>query len=163
MDVMIKNIINDYINKVNEACINLINGINMQEKVDIRTKYQFLEHRIKTRKMEYNVNGVIYKLHGKGCFAFSENGFLNWDFGYRSRWCGIDPFKIGMTLRENKSDYINLYDGEILKTACDQAVKYGEMFVNDNMYYFIPPSNELFAPEFPTEYDALTIENCNRR
>ncbi|WP_417087623.1 DUF6896 domain-containing protein [Hungatella effluvii] len=41
--------------------------------------------------MEFYVNGINYKLHGRGCFAFSSEKFLNWNFGYRSRWCGVDP------------------------------------------------------------------------
>ena len=157
---MIKKIIEDYVVNVNEMCNNLISGINLQENLDIRTKQQFLEYRIKTRKMEFDANGVFYRLHGKGCFAFSDNIFLNWDFGYRSRWCGIDPFKIGMTLMGNKSIFTELYDGEILKTACEQAVKDNEMTWRNNLYYFTVPDNEMFRPDFPKEYDTLIIENC---
>jgi len=37
-----------------------------------------------------------------GCLAFEKNSFWDWDFGYRSRWCGIDPWKLALTLKKIK-------------------------------------------------------------
>ncbi|WP_276947950.1 hypothetical protein [Enterocloster lavalensis] len=48
---------------------------------------------------------------------------MNWNFGYRSRWCGIDPWLLGMTLKQNNSNQKEYFDGELLKKACELAVK----------------------------------------
>lgn len=102
LEVKIKNVIDEYIVNVNKMCNILLQGINLQENLNLNTKYQFFEYRNKTRKTEFYMNDIKFKLHGRGCFVFSKEMFLNWDFGYRSRWCGIDPYKVGMTLKKIK-------------------------------------------------------------
>jgi hypothetical protein len=158
MEKEIKFIIDDYVANVENACCKLLEGINDKENINLRTKWDFFEYRSKNRKMEFDINGVVYKLHGKGCFVFSNEMFLNWDFGYRSRWCGIDPFMIGMTLKENKSECVNYYDGRIIKEACELAVKDGEMFEKNGVYQYSVPLEETFAPNFPQIYDALKVQ-----
>ena len=91
----------------------------------------FFEYISKTHIMEFYVNGINYKLHGRGCFAFSSEKFLNWNFGYRSRWCGVDPWILRMTLKKNKSPYVEFYDGKLLKEACDLALNEGLMLKTD--------------------------------
>lgn len=163
LEVKIKNVIDEYIVNVNKMCNILLQGINLQENLNLNTKYQFFEYRNKTRKTEFYMNDIKFKLHGRGCFVFSKEMFLNWDFGYRSRWCGIDPYKVGMTLKENKSPFIEYYDGEILKQACVQAVIEGEMISKGNLYHYSIPDNETFIPDFPDEYDILLIENFGKK
>lgn len=163
MDDKIKSIIDEYIQNVNEACHRLLEGINEKENLGLKTKWDFYRYLHTTRKMKFNINGSVYRLHGIGCFLFSDKLFLNWDFGYRSRWCGIDPWKIASTLRENKSNYVEYYDGELLKEACEQAVAEGEMFKKNVMYYYTIPIKETFSPNFPKEYDTLVIEHFNEK
>lgn len=163
MDDQIKFIIDEYIKKVNEICQTLLEGINEQENLELKTKWDFFEYISKTHRMEFNVNGISYKLHGRGCFAFGSKMFLNWDFGYRSRWCGIDPWILGMTLKKNESHYIEYYDGNLLKEACDQDLNTGEMFVKNGLYHFSIPLKETFSPKFPKDYDTLVIEDSKNK
>lgn len=65
--------------------------------------------------MEYEFSGIKYYLHGKGCTASDDKIFLDWDFGYRSRWCGINPWKVAMSLNKSGSDYVGYYDGNLIK------------------------------------------------
>lgn len=163
MDSTIKAIIDEYFKNVNEVCHKLLEGINAQENLKLMTKWDFFEYRSITRKLEFDVNGINYKLHVNGCFAFSYDLFLNWNFGYRSRWCGIEPWILGMTLKKNKCNYIEYYDGELLKAACEQAVVDGEMFEKNGLYYYSIPINETIIPNFPKEYDTLVIEHFDDR
>ncbi|MBQ5989046.1 MAG: hypothetical protein IJL67_06080 [Oscillospiraceae bacterium] len=164
MDNIVDKVFRNYISDVERACSILLNGINDQEKLNIKTKYQLFEYLIKTRKDRFVINGMTFQFHGgRGCFLFSEGLFLSWDFGYRSRWCGIDPYKVGMTLKENNSPLSHFYDGTILKSYCDQAVDNGEMIYKYNMYYFTVPDDELFKPNFPKDYNTLIIEGLGEK
>lgn len=158
MDIKTKAIVDDYINKVNGVCLILLEGINLQENLSLRTKWDFFEYRSKVRKMEFVINGITYRLHGKGCFAFGDDLFLNWNFGYRSRWCGIDPWLLGMTLKQNNSNQKEYFDGELLKKACELAVKEGEMFEKGGLYHYTIVKEDTFIPQFPEDYDTITIE-----
>jgi hypothetical protein len=163
MDDIIKSIIDEYIANVNQVCLKLLDGINTQENLKLKTKWDFFEYRSLVRKTEFNISGIKYTLHGRGCFAFSDELFLNWNFGYRSRWCGIDPYMLGMTLKKNNSKYVEYYDGKLLKAACEQALIKGEMFEKGGLYHYSIPINETFSPNFPKEYDTLVIEYSDEK
>lgn len=158
MNKEIKIILEEYINDVNRVCNQLLEGLNQQKNPNLKTKSDLFEYRLITHAMEFHFKDIDYQFHGKGCFAFGKDFFLNWDFGYRNRWCGIDPWKVEMTLRENKSKYAEFYHGKLLKEACEQAVDQGEMFCKYGLYYFTIPEKETFSPAFPKEYDTLMIE-----
>ena len=158
MEEKLQMVLKEYIRNVENVCNILINSINDSENLNLRNKYDFFMYRASCKKMEFTAEGISYKLHGKGCTAFDEKMFIDWDFGYRSRWCGIDSWKVSMTLKENNSSYVEYYDGNLLQTACEQFVKNGVMFKKDNQYYFEMAEEETFRPEFPTEYDTLVIE-----
>lgn len=163
MDNKIKSLIDEYIANVNKVCHKLLDGINAQESLKLKTKFDFFEYRSIVRKTEFNINGTNYRLHGSGCFAFSDELFLNWNFGYRSRWCGIDPWMLGMTLKKNKSNYVEFYDGKLLKEACQQALTEGEMFEKNGLYHYTIPIKETFSPDFPKDYDTLVIEHFDHK
>ena len=93
--------------------------------------------------------------------AFNAEKFIDWDFGYRSRWCGINPWKVSITLKENNSPHIEYYDGNLLQTECEQSVKKGIMFKKYGQYYFEMTANDTYKPEFPTEFDTLVVEYFN--
>ncbi|MDE7283392.1 MAG: hypothetical protein K2N85_07410 [Lachnospiraceae bacterium] len=163
MDDQIKLIIDEYIANINDACHILLAGINAQENLQLKTKWDFFEYVSKTHHREFDVGGINYKLHGRGCFAFSSELFLNWDFGYRSRWCGIDPWMVWETLEENGNDLAKCYDVKLLREACEQDLDEGKMFKKDGLYYFSIPINETFSPDFPREYDTLIIEEFDNK
>lgn len=111
--------------------------------------------------MEFEADGINYRMHGKGCAAFNAEKFIDWDFGYRSRWCGINPWKVSITLKENNSPHIEYYDGNLLQTECEQSVKKSIMFKKYGQYYFEMTANDTYKPEFPTEFDTLVVEYFN--
>lgn len=154
-------ILKEYIRDVEDVCKFLISGINCSENQNLKNKYDFFEYRSSCKKMEFEVGGISYRFHGKGCTAFNKEKFLDWDFGYRSRWCGINPWKVSLTLKKNSKPYVEYYDGNLLEIACEQLVEKGIMFKQYDQYYFEMTADEIFKPEFPTEYDTLIIEYCN--
>lgn len=145
----------EYIEKVNTVCFNLVEGLNL------KTKAELWEYRKTHHEMEFIINGVKYMFHGRGCRASNEEFFLDWDFGYGSRWCGIEPWLLARTLKENKSSCIEYYDGNRIKEECEQAVLNSEMIKQYDLYYFITPITETFEPDFPKEFDTLVVEHFN--
>lgn len=158
MDENFQSILKEYIKQVDDICNLLLREINLSEKMELKNKYDFFEYRAKCRKMEFEFGGVIYKLHGKGCMAYKEGMFVDWDFGYRSRWCGIDPWKVAMTLKNSNSSYTNYYDGNLVKNLCEEMVYNGILYKKYEQYYFEVKFEDTFKPDFPTEYDTLIIE-----
>lgn len=158
MEEKLQMILKGYILNVENICKNLLKSINLSENLKLKSKYDFFAYVSKNKKMEFEAEGISYKLHGKGCLAFNDKMFIDWDFGYRSIWCGIDPWKVSLTLKKNKSSYTEYYDGDLIKTLCDLLVEKGIMFKQFDQYYFEIPENETFKPEFPTEYDTLVVE-----
>ena len=61
-------IIDEYIANVNDIRI-LLEGGNEQKNLKLKTKWDFFEYISKTHIMEFYVNGINYKLHGRGCFC----------------------------------------------------------------------------------------------
>ena len=158
MEDMLQIVLKEYIKNVEDVCNILINSINHSENLHLRNKYDFYRYRSSCKKMEFEAEEISYRLHGIGCMAFNEKMFLDWDFGYRSRWCGIDPWMVSMTLRENKSPYIEYYDSNLIRTQCGQLVEKGIMFKQHGQYYFSAAKDETSKPEFPKKYDTLSIE-----
>lgn len=154
-------ILKEYIRDVEHVCNILIKSLNDSQNLNLKSKYDFFEYRSSCKKTEFEAEGIKYSFHGKGCTSFSEEKIIDWDFGYRSRWCGIDPWKVSMTLKKNNSLHVQYYDGNLIQTACEHLVKKGVMFKKYDQYYFEIPANETFKPAFPTEYDALIIEYSN--
>ena len=161
MEEKLQIILKEYIKEVENVCNILIKGINFSENLDLKNKYDFYLYRSSCKSMEFETKGINYRLHGKGCMAFNEKMYIDWDFGYRSRWCGIDPWKVSMTLKFNKSPYMEYYDGNLVHELCERLVDKGMMFKQYGQYYFTVPKEETFKPEFPKEYDTLIIEYFN--
>lgn len=163
MEEKLQIVLKEYINEVEDVCNILLKYINYSENINLKTKFDFLMYRESCKKMEFEAEGISYRIHGKGCVAFNENYFIDWDFGYRSRWCGIDPWKVSMTLKRNNSNYTEYYDGNLVMATCEHLVKRGIMFKQYNQYYFKLTEDETFKPEFPKEYDTLSIENIKSK
>lgn len=158
MEERLQIVLREYIKKVEDVCNILVKNINCLENLNLKNKSDLFIYILRCERMEFKAAGIRYNLHGRGCMAFNEEMFIDWDFGYRSRWCGIDPWKVSMTLRINNSPYIEYYDGNLVQTACEQLVQEGVLFKQYDQYYFEMTEDETFKPEFPTEYDTLVIE-----
>ena len=164
MDTRLKSIMKNYINEIDKACQYLLDELNQHEGLNLQSKWDFLDYRIRTHRTEYEVANMKYILHGIGCTVLKDGEpFLFWEFGYRSRWCGIDPWKVAMTLQENESGDIDYYDGKKIKKACEEAVNKGEMFEKNMQYYFTIPKEETFKPDVPEEFDELIIIHHNKQ
>lgn len=152
----------EYVKSVERVCNNLLKELNYSENLYLKNKMDFFKYRAQSGKMHFKINDVNYKLHGIGCVAYNKNFFIDWDFGYRSRWCGIVPWKVAITFRKSKSDYIQYYDGSLIKDECERAVLAGAMFKKYGQYYFCVPDNETFKPKFPQNFDTLLIKYFDR-
>lgn len=163
MEEKLQTILQNYIEKIELLCERLLEEINFTEHLDLKTKYDFFLYRATCRKMEFQVNGVKYRLHGIGCTAYNDDFFIDWDFGYRSRWYGIDPWKVALTLKMSKDINTEFYDGDLVKSRCDLLVEKDILFQHKNQYYFKIQKQEVFVPQFPENYDTLIIEWSGQR
>ncbi|MBD5134548.1 MAG: hypothetical protein HDT39_01085 [Lachnospiraceae bacterium] len=145
------------IEQVAVLCTDLLENLQLKDKTEL-TKYLYMG---KQRVWELNINGVNYKFHGAGCDAYYENKYIQWDFGRRSHWCCIDPWFIANTLKTNRSEYIQFYDGDFIKSKCEEAVIKGEMYCSNGRYYYTIPLEETFKPQFPEQFDSIIIEHFN--
>lgn len=157
MDNVLKGIIDDYLENVSTLCTNLLKELGLQDKSAL-INYLYMG---KQRVWELKINGVSYKFHGAGCDAFYEDKFIQWDFGRRSHWCGIDPWFIANMLNRNKSEHTQFYDGNLIKKECDKAVANKEMYYFNGRYYYTIPLEQTFKPQFPDKYDSIIIEYFN--
>lgn len=75
MEEKIKDIMQEYIKNVEDTCNILLEGINYSDNLNLKTKKDFFIYRMETSKMEFEIKGVSYRLHGKGCVAFKKDFF----------------------------------------------------------------------------------------
>ena len=158
MEQILKNIFEEYVLQVEKACDFLIQGINKVEKINIKDKRDFFRYCQESKKTSFVIEGIEYQLHGKGCLMTGMGKYLDWDFGYRSRWCGIDPWKVAICLKHNGSAFIDYFNGNLIMRKCEQAVEDEIMYKQNGQYYFKILDNEVFEPDFPKEFDTLLIE-----
>lgn len=159
MEEKFKNAMHEYINSINNVCEKLLMNLNNSENICLKSKMDFFDYRAKTKKMEYEFDGIKYSLHGKGCTAFNDKFFLDWDFGYRSRWCGINPWKVAMSLKRSGCNVVEYYDGNTINDLCEQSIINKIMFNQQGQYYFTIPESQTIKPDFPTVFDTLIIEH----
>lgn len=157
MEEKLRIIINEYIESVNDVCIHLLKGLSL------KSKEEFWKYKETHWGTEFEVNGIKYILHGKGCIATNDEMFIDWDFGYGSRWCGINPWILASMLEHNKDAHVEYYDSKRIKDECEQAVSNGEMYKKYDLYYFSIPISETFEPSFPKEFDTLIIEHFDSK
>lgn len=153
MEEQLRLVIEGYLDEVNRLCYQLLKGLNLKTKTDL------WEYRRIYNEVQIVVEGVQYIFHGKGCRASNEKYFIDWDFGYGSRWCGVEPWLLARTLKQNKDNYTEYYDGNKIKEECEKAVLQGIMIKKYELYYFAIPISETFRPSFPNEFDVLIVEH----
>ncbi len=158
MDKQLETIMKTYLDSVRMVCHKLMTSLNASENLNLRTKYDLLNYRIMRCKAEYDIGEVKYVFHGSGCYAYDGHTILEWDFGYGSRWCGIDPWKLAFTLEKNKDSHIEYYDGNTILRLCEEAVRAEDMELKYGQYYFALPDSEKLEVEFPANYDAVVIK-----
>ncbi|WP_294242720.1 DUF6896 domain-containing protein [Pseudobutyrivibrio sp.] len=136
--------------------ININNSVNLKNKTDL---YSFLRN---CRQSVFDLGEKSYHFHGVGC-SVSTNGkqIIAWDFGYRSWLCGIEPYKMALTLSNFSSDLEEIFDAEQISALCKVEVEKGNMTEHYGQYYINLLSLETETYSFPIDYDSLIIEQRN--
>ncbi|WP_285945706.1 DUF6896 domain-containing protein [Thomasclavelia cocleata] len=154
MDKKLEMYMKDYIFNIENICVYLLKELN------IKNKNEFLKYKYMHNKWEYNVGKIRLCFHGRGCIAKGNEVFYDWDFGYGSRWCGINPFLLESTMKKNG---IEEYDCMLIKQQCEIAVNEGKMYKKYDLYYFSLSECELITPNFPKSFNTLIIDYFDKR
>ena len=159
------NAIKLYFDIVEEACELLIEYIQQTEQIVILNKYDLFDYLNTSRKNEFNVKGRIYYCHGNGIRVISNEIITaDWDFGCKSWWCGIDPFFMATTLKNAGINDFRHYDGDFIKSKCEQYTQEGFLYLYKNQYYIDLLKFGCQKMDFPNVYDRIAIEyKCLRK
>lgn len=159
MDDSLKSIMREYMEMVDSVCIGLM------ESLQLRTKAELGMYKASHLKYEYEANGITYIFHGRGCCAYSDELYLDWNFGCGSRWCGIDPWLLARTLKRGHHPFAEGRNeneiGDQISAECGLAATSGEMVKKYDLYYFTIPVSETFKPDFPEQFDTLLVEHLD--
>lgn len=139
-------------------CTLLINHIEKNEGIGIANKYEFLSYWNRNYKSKVVIGDKTYFFHGLGCTVYSDNmPSIKWDFGYRSWWCGIEPYKMAETLESLKYTELNYYDGNFIKDKCMQYALEEILYYHKGQYYINMPKLQPLRINFPNNFDKLVV------
>ena len=159
MDEKFLRAIKAYINVVEKACDLLITYIEQEEQIEILNKYDLYDYLHKNHKFEINIGKRKYYFHGTGCTVYLNNiPVIDWDFGYRSWWCGIEPYKMSSTLKHLLFEDINYYNSNFIKNNCEQYLLEKKIYYYKNQYYINMLKMGCENISFPINYDKVVIE-----
>lgn len=148
----------EYYSIVEDKCNKLISAIERDKDQIIVNKFDLFDLMHRDERSEMWVDSYKYFFHGAGCTVTQDDVIIaDWDFGFRSWWCGIDPFKMAITLEHNFSNYKNYYDGSFIKEKCEEYLAEEVFFYKGQYYIDLVKLNSIKA-NFPSEYDYLIIE-----
>lgn len=150
-----------YFGIVEEACNLLMDEIGKRKQAVIRNKYDLYEYLYLqgNRIFEVVFDDRKYYFHGVGCTVFM-NGvpMINWDFGCRSWWCGIDPFKMATTLKCFSFEETEYYDGNYIKNKCELYLSEKALYFYKGQYYIDLLRLGCKKIEFPMDYERMIVE-----
>ena len=156
--------IRQYYSIVNTAYNEFVDYVkeNLSVEIDsISDLYEFLR---KSQELRFVISGKTYHFHGDGCSVwFRDMQIISWDFGYRSWLCGIDPYKLALTLSNTDGELGGTYDADQISDMCKAEVDSGNMIEHSGQYYINLLSLETESYSFPSEYDILIIEKNTKR
>ena len=159
MDEKFLEAVKTYLYIVEEACNLLIDYIDNKEQITIINKYDLYDYLHKNHVLEFVQGERRYCFHGKGCTVLiNDIPTIDWDFGFRSWWCGIDPFKMSTTLKGISYKETNYYDGNYIKKQCEQYLLEKIMYFYSGQYYINLIKIKCKKQKFPTAYDRMVIE-----
>ena len=156
--------IRQYYSFVESAYSGFCDFIKVNYSVDIKSKSELYDFLRNNQQSIFDIDEKIYHFHGAGC-SVSANGkqIIAWDFGYRSWLCGIEPYKMALTLSNFSSDLEEIFDAERISELCKVEAENGNMTEHDDQYYINLLSLETENYSFPKEYESLIIERRNVR
>ncbi|SEQ05973.1 hypothetical protein SAMN02910289_01146 [Lachnospiraceae bacterium RM5] len=148
-----------YLYIVENACNLLIDYIRNKEQIYIINKYDLYDYLHKKHVFEFVEGERKYCFHGKGCTVLiNDKPMIDWDFGYRSCWCGVEPFKMALTLKSSSYKDFNYYDGKYIKKQCEQYLSEKKMYYYSGQYYIDLIKFNYKKIKFPIIYDKMIIE-----
>lgn len=149
----------EYYSIVEDNCKRLIGAIERDKEQLIVNKFDLFDFLHKDAGNELWVDNYRYYFHGSGCTVTQNNIIIaDWDFGFRSWWCGIDPFKMAKTLKQNLSKYQKYYESSFIKEKCEQYLAKEEIFLYKGQYYIDLIKLNSVQSNLPLEFDYLIID-----
>lgn len=159
MDEKFLKAVKAYLNIVEDACNLLTNYIEKEVKISILNKYDLYDFLHESHKYEFFIEGRKFYFHGMGCTVFGEDAsIIDWDFGYRSWWCGIQPFKMSKTLKSFLFEEVEYHDANFIKHKCEQYLQESSMYCYKGQYYIDLIKLRSKKIEFPVDYSRIDIE-----
>lgn len=148
-----------YVCIVEEACDLLITYIEKEEHITILNKYDLYDYLHRSHRIEFIIGERRYYFHGAGCTVFSNNmAIIDWDFGCRSWWCGVQPFKMSRTLKNSMFEEAEYHDCNFIKYKCEQYLLEELMYYYKGQYYIDLLKFGCKKIEFPINYDRVLVE-----
>lgn len=148
-----------YYKIVKDLCLSLINNINKTENILIHDKFELYSYFRKKKQTIFYVCGKRYVLHGSGMTVFFNNKIVaDWDFGYRNLWCGIDPFKMAITLKNFNFKIADFYDGIYINEICKEYYSTNDLILHGNQFYINYLNKGTKKIDFPSYFDTLIIK-----
>lgn len=151
--------IRTYFAIVENACDLLINFIERTEKITLLNKYGLYNYFNRSHKFQFDIDDKKYCRHGNGMMVLHEDTVVvDWNFGYKSWWCGIDPFLMATTLEGASFENAEYYDGKLIKEKCEQYVQDDFLYFCSGQYYINMLKFECVKVEFPSKFDRIVVE-----
>ena len=163
MDKLFDLAIRQYYSIVKSAYIDFVNYVREKQSIEINSISELYEFLRNCQQTIFYLDKKKYHFHGGGCSVWiSDNQIIAWDFGYRSWLCGIDPYKMALTILNINSN-LEEFDSDRITDLCNSEVKKGNMTKHMGQYYINLLTCETETYSFPSQYDSLIIEKCNHR
>lgn len=159
MDDYFLKAVREYYYIVEAACDLLIDYIGSTERIAIFSKYHLFKYFRNSGKYEFHIGDSIYYRHGNGMMVVrNDTVVIDWDFGYRNRWCGIDPYLMAKTLKHALFEKTAYYDGNYIKDKCSYYMSKELVYFHNGQYYIDLVKYRGMRITFPEEYDTLVVE-----
>ena len=153
-----------YCEYVRRACDSLIQNINSVEQKNIHDKFDLFSYIRKNLIFEYVLDDRKYCFHGSGCSVHADDEIIvDWDFGYKNLWCGIDPYKMARTLRNNKYENTIFYEADYIRNLCDLYFSQNILIKYGNQYYIDYLKKGTKEIVLPSCFDSLIIQYSGKQ
>lgn len=134
MNLEFKGCAQEYLEKVNAACLLIIEGMKFPIPSDPTSWISFFP----SQRGTFNLNGHNkFFLHGFGCDFHCQSFSVRWDFGMNGEWKGIAPWMFTDYIRDNKKLSPEFYEWQRVIDELRAAVLAGEMEKRGDHYFFL--------------------------
>ncbi len=149
----------EYTYLVYEAIEKVIDYLNRTEGIRLIDKGDLLAFIRENHISEVLVNETKYFFHGSGCTVYQNNQpIVLWDFGWGNWPCGIDPYKMAVTLKGNNYLDVDYHDFQNIKKLCRLFLEEGLLTSTGAQYYLDLIALNKTKTVFPVDFDRMLIE-----